>query len=58
MQIAVKPVLSGNARGMVGLLLRKKRKKLAHNAQLSVSLIFLTNFNVLRDQLLNRATAT
>ena len=58
MQIAVKPVLSGNAPLMVGLLLRKKRKKLAHNAQLSVSLIFLTNFNVLRDQLLNRATAT
>ena len=49
MQIAVKPVLSGNARGMVGLLLRKNRKKLAHNAQLSVSLIFLPNFNVLHD---------
>ena len=49
MQIAVKPVLSGYARGMVGLLPRKKRKKLAHNAQLSVSLIFLSNFNVLHD---------
>ena len=49
MQITVKPVLSGYARGMVGLLLRKKRKKLAHNAQLSVSLIFLPNFNVLHD---------
>ena len=49
MQIAVKPVLSGNARGMVGLLPRKKRKKLAHNAQPSVSLIFLPNFNVLHD---------
>ena len=49
MQIAVKPVLSGNARGMVGLLLRKRRTKLAHNAQLSVSLIFLPNFNVLHD---------
>ena len=49
MQIAVKPVLSGNARGMVGLLLRKKRKKLARNVQLSVSLIFLPNFNVLHD---------
>ena len=49
MQITVKPVLSGNARGMVGLLPRKKRKKLAHNAQPSVSLIFLPNFNVLHD---------
>ena len=49
MQIAVKPVLSGNTPLMVGLLLRKKRKKLAHNAQLSVSLIFLPNFNVLHD---------
>ena len=49
MQIAVKPVSSGNARGMVGLLLRKKRKKLAHNGQLSVSLLFLSNFNVLHD---------
>ena len=49
MQIAVKPVLSSYARGMVGWPLNKGRKKLAHNAQLSVSLIFLTNFNVLRD---------
>ena len=58
MQIAFKPVLSGSARGMVGWPLDKKRKKLAHSAQLSVSLMFLPNFDVLCDQLLNRATVT
>ena len=50
--------LAHSARGMVGWPLHKGRKKLAHSAQLSVSLIFLPNFDVLRDHLLKRATAT
>ena len=58
MQIAFKPVLSGSARGKVGWPLDKKGKKLAHSAQLSVSLMFLPNVDVLCDQLLNRATVT
>ena len=35
-----------------------KNKKLAHEAQLSVSLMFLPHFDVLCDLLLNRRTAT
>ena len=37
---------------------RGKNKKVAHKAQPSVSLTFLPHFNVLRDLLLNRRTAT
>ena len=35
-----------------------KNKKVAHKAQLSVSLMFLPHFDVLCDLLLNRHTAT
>ena len=35
-----------------------KNKKVAHEAQPSVSLMFLPHFDVLRDLLLNRRTAT
>ena len=35
-----------------------KNKKVAHEAQLSVSLMFLPHFDVLCDLLLNRRTAT
>ena len=35
-----------------------KNKKVAHEAQLSVSLIFLPHFDVICDLLLNRSTAT
>ena len=35
-----------------------KNKKVAHKAQLSVSLMFLPHFDVLCDLLLNRRTAT
>ena len=36
----------------------KKKKKVAHEAQPSVSLMFLPHFDVLCDLLLNRRTAT
>ena len=35
-----------------------KNKKMAHKAQLSVSVMFLPHFDVLCDLLLNRRTAT
>ena len=35
-----------------------KNKKVAHEAQLSVSLMFLPHFDILCDLLLNRCTAT
>ena len=40
------------------LVVSGKNKKVAHEAQLSVSLMFLPHFDVLCDLLLNRRTAT